>query len=133
VFAGTLNKHGVLEVEVTKTSKDTTFSKIKELTFQATQVKAKTQKFIETFSQYYTPSVILLAFFLVVVPTLVFDQPFDSWLLRGLSLIVIACPCALVISTPISIYSAIGNASTRGALIKGGRYLEAIGKLRLLL
>jgi len=130
VFAGTLNKHGVLEVEVTKTSKDTTFSKIKELTFQATQVKAKTQKFIETFSQYYTPSVILLAFFLVVVPTLVFDQPFDSWLLRGLSLIVIACPCALVISTPISIYSAIGNASTRGALIKGGRYLEAIGQIK---
>jgi len=60
----------------------------------------------------------------------VFDQPFDSWLLRGLSLIVIACPCALVISTPISIYSAIGNASTRGALIKGGRYLEAIGQIK---
>lgn len=130
VFAGTLNKLGVLEIEVTKTSKDTTFSKIQELTFQATQVKAQTQKFIETFSQYYTPAVILLAFLLVAIPTLILGQPFDSWLLRGLSLIVIACPCALVISTPISIYSAIGNASTRGALIKGGRYLEAIGQIK---
>jgi len=106
-----------LKLKSQKPLKIRPFQKLKELTFQATQVKAKTQKFIETFSQYYTPSVILLAFFLVVVPTLVFDQPFDSWLLRGLSLIVIACPCALVISTPISIYSAIGNASTRGALI----------------
>ncbi len=130
VFAGTLNKQGVLEVEVTKTSADTTFSKIKELTFQATQVKAKTQKFIETFSQYYTPSVILLAALWILIPTIFFNQPLDPWLLRGLTLIVIACPCALVISTPISIYSAIGNASTRGALIKGGRYLEAIGQIQ---
>lgn len=130
VFAGTLNKQGVLEVEVTKMSRDTTFSKIRDLTFQATQVKAKTQRFIETFSQYYTPLVILLAFLLVMIPTFIFDQSFNSWLLRGLSLIVIACPCALVISTPISIYSAIGNASTRGALIKGGRYLEAIGQIK---
>lgn len=130
VFAGTLNKQGVLEIEVTKTSADTTFSKIKELTFQATQVKAKTQKFIETFSQYYTPSVILLAALWIFIPTLFFNQPFDPWLLRGLSLIVIACPCALVISTPVSIYSALGNASTRGALIKGGRYLEAIGQIK---
>lgn len=130
VFAGTLNKQGVLEVEVTKASADTTFSKIKELTFQATQVKAKTQKFIETFSQYYTPAVILLAALLILIPTLFFNQPLDPWLLKGLTLIVIACPCALVISTPISIYSAIGNASTRGALIKGGRYLEAIGQIQ---
>lgn len=130
VFAGTLNKQGVLEIEVTKSSSDTTFSKIKELTFQATQVKANTQKFIETFSQYYTPAVISLAVILIAIPTLIFNQPFDPWLLRGLTLIVIACPCALVISTPVSIYSAIGNASTRGALIKGGRYLEAIGQIK---
>lgn len=129
VYAGTLNKNGFLEVEVTKTAQDTTFAKIKELTFQATKVKASTQKFIESFAQYYTPSVILLAFLWVVVPTVIFQQPFDPWLLKGLSLIVIACPCALVISTPIAIYSAIGNASTHGALIKGGRYLEAIGQI----
>lgn len=130
VYAGTLNKNGFLEIEVTKTSKDTTFAKIKELTFQATKVKASTQKFIESFAQYYTPTVILLAFLWVIVPTVIFQQPFDLWLSQGLSLIVIACPCALVISTPISIYAALGNASTRGALIKGGRYLEAIGQIK---
>lgn len=129
VYAGTLNKNGFLEVEVTKEAQDTTFAKIKELTFQATKVKASTQKFIESFAQYYTPSVILLAFLWVTVPTVIFQQPFDPWFLKGLALIVIACPCALVISTPIAIYSAIGNASTHGALIKGGRYLEAIGQI----
>ena len=130
VFAGTLNKNGYLEVKVTKKTEDTAFSKIQELTFQATRFKAKTQKFIETFSQYYTPTVILLAFFLVFIPTVFFGQSFDRWLLSGLSLIVIACPCALVISTPVSIYSAIGNASRHGALIKGGRFLEAIGQIK---
>lgn len=130
VYAGTLNKQGYLEVEVLKTSQDTTFAKIKELTFQAAKVKAPTQKFIETFSQYYTPAVILLALLWVLVPTVFLHEPFDIWLARSLALIVIACPCALVISTPISIYSAIGNASKRGALIKGGRYLEAIGQIK---
>lgn len=130
VFAGTLNKQGFLEIEVLKTAKDTTFAKIREITFQATKVKAKTQKFIETFSQYYTPAVVLLAFLWIVVPPLVLKQPFDPWLLRGLTLLVIACPCALVISTPISIYSAIGNASTQGAVIKGGLFLETMGQLK---
>lgn len=130
VFAGTLNKQGYLEVEVLKDSQQTTFAKIKELTFQATESKAPTQKFIETFSSYYTPSIIILALFWVFVPTLIFNAPFDIWLARGLSLIVIACPCALVISTPISIFSALGNASSQGALIKGGKYLEAIGQVQ---
>lgn len=130
VYAGTFNKHGYLEVEVLKTAKNTTFAKIKELTFHATQVKAPTQKFIEKFSQYYTPSVILLAFLWIAVPTLFWGYPLDPWLARGLSLIVIACPCALVISTPVSIYSALGNASKHGALIKGGKYLEAIGQIK---
>lgn len=130
VYAGTFNKQGYIEVEVSKTAQNTTFAKIKELTFQATQVKAPTQKFIEAFAQYYTPSVILLAFFWVFVPTVLLGYPLDPWLAKGLSLIVIACPCALVISTPISIYSAIGNASKQGALIKGGKYLEAIGQIR---
>jgi Cd2+/Zn2+-exporting ATPase len=130
VYAGTLNKQGYLEIEVLKTAQNTTFAKIKELTFQATQVKAPTQKFIENFSQYYTPSVILLAFLWIFFPTFILGYPFDPWLARGLSLIVIACPCALVISTPISIYSALGNASKHGALIKGGKYLEAIGQIK---
>jgi Zn2+/Cd2+-exporting ATPase len=130
VYAGTLNKQGFLEVEVSKASQDTTFAKIKELTFQANKDKAHTQKFIEKFSQYYTPTVILLALLWIFIPTVLLGESFDYWLLQGLSLIVIACPCALVISTPISIYSAIGNASTQGALIKGGRFLEAIGQIK---
>jgi len=130
VYAGTLNKQGYLEIEVVKTSENTTFAKIKELTFQATQVKAPTQKFIEKFSQYYTPSIIILAFLWIFVPSVLLGYPLDPWLARGLSLIVIACPCALVISTPISIYSALGNASKQGALIKGGKYLEAIGQIK---
>lgn len=130
VYAGTLNKQGYLEIEVLKAAKETTFAKIKELTFQATRVKAPTQKFIETFSQYYTPIVILLALLWVLVPVVFLQQPLNYWLMNGLALIVIACPCALVISTPVSIYSAIGNASKHGALIKGGRYLEAIGQIK---
>lgn len=130
VYAGTLNKQGYLEVDVLKTAQNTTFAKIKELTFQATQVKAPTQKFIEKFSQYYTPAVIILAFLWIFVPTVILGYPLDPWLERGLSLIVIACPCALVISTPVSIYSALGNASKQGALIKGGKYLEAIGQVK---
>lgn len=130
VYAGTLNKQGYLEVEVSKTAQNTTFAKIQELTFHATQVKAPTQQFIEKFSQYYTPFVILLALGWILVPTLLLGYPLDGWLSRGLALIVIACPCALVISTPVSIYSALGNASKQGALIKGGKYLEAIGQIK---
>lgn len=130
VFAGTLNGHGYLEIEVLKEASETTFAKIKELTSQSLNLKAPTQQFIETFSQYYTPTVILLAFFWVVIPVFGFGEPFDDWFSRALALIVIACPCALVISTPVSIYSAIGNASTKGILIKGGRFLEAIGQIK---
>lgn len=130
VYAGTLNKQGYMEVEVTKISTDTTFAKIRELTYKATELKAKTQTFIETFSQYYTPTVIILAFLLMTIPPLFFSGSFDYWFYKALVLIVVACPCALVISTPISIYSAIGNASSKGALIKGGRFLEAIGNIK---
>ena len=131
VFAGTLNKQGYLEVRVTKAAKDSTLSKIISITFQATKSKAETQKFIEKFSAYYTPTIIVLTALLVIVPTLFFGQPFDRWFREGLTLLVIACPCALVISTPVSIYSAIGNASSRGALVKGGKYIEAIGRVKV--
>lgn len=130
VFAGTLNKQGYIEVQVTKLSKDTTLAKIQEITLQAFQAKAHTQKFIETFSSYYTPSVILLAFLWMIIPPYFFSTPFDQSFQNALTLLVIACPCALVISTPVSIYSALGNAASKGVLIKGGRYLEAIGKIK---
>jgi len=127
VFAGTMNKQGILELKVTKKSGDTTIDKIREITFEATQHKAETQKFIEKFSTYYTPGVIILAIVWLIFPS---ERTFDQALVQSLSILVIACPCALVISTPISIFSAIGNASASGALIKGGRYLEAIGNVK---
>ena len=130
VFAGTLNKQGYIEVRVTKQAKNTTLAKIQEITSQAFQQKAQTHKFIETFSSYYTPSIIALAVFWAIVPTYFFSVPFRQSLQEALSLLVIACPCALVISTPVSIYSAIGNAASKGILIKGGRYLEALGKIK---
>lgn len=130
VFAGTLNLQGYLEARVTKLSTDTTLAKIINTTFAATKTKAETQKFIENFSAYYTPTIIVIALLLAVVPTLFFARPFEPWMREALTLLVIACPCALVISTPISIYAAIGNASARGALIKGGKYIEAIGRVR---
>ncbi|HQU81699.1 MAG TPA: heavy metal translocating P-type ATPase [Pyrinomonadaceae bacterium] len=130
IFAGTLNMQGYLEARVLKTAKDSTLAKIIETTFAATKTKAETQKFIETFAGYYTPSIIVIAALLIVIPTLVFGQPFNPWFEQAITILVIACPCALVISTPISIYAAIGNASAKGALVKGGKYIEAIGQIK---
>lgn len=129
VFAGTLNRQGVLEIEVTKTQKNSIFSRIREATFEALAHKAETQKFIESFSRYYTPAIILLALFWMTIPWLFFGVSFEKGFAEALMLLVIACPCALVISTPISIYSAIGAASTAGIVIKGGAYLETVGKV----
>ncbi|KXJ98022.1 MAG: ATPase P [Acidobacteria bacterium OLB17] len=130
VFAGTLNMQGYLEAKVLKTAENTTLAKIIDITFAATKTKAETQKFIETFAGYYTPAIIVMAALLVIVPTLFLSQPFDPWFEQAITILVIACPCALVISTPISIYAAIGNASSRGALVKGGKYIEAIGRIK---
>ena len=130
IFAGTMNMQGYLEAKVTKTAKDTTLAKIIETTFAATKTKAETQKFIETFAGYYTPLIIFIASMLVIIPTLVLGEAFNPWFEQAITILVIACPCALVISTPISIYSAIGNASSKGALVKGGKYIEAIGQVK---
>ncbi|NNE98719.1 MAG: cation-translocating P-type ATPase [Pyrinomonadaceae bacterium] len=132
IFAGTLNMQGYLEAKVTRLSKDSTLAKIITSTFQATKTKAKTQKFIETFSGYYTPTIIFIAVLIVSVPTLLLGKPFEPWFLEALTLLVIACPCALVISTPISIYGAVGSASSRGVLVKGGKYIEALGQIKAL-
>jgi Cd2+/Zn2+-exporting ATPase len=131
IYAGTINMNGSLEVRVTKLAKDNTLSKIVHMVEEAQANKAPTQVFLDRFTKYYTPAVILLAAAVVIVPTLL-GQPFDQWLYRGLVLLVIACPCALVISTPVSIVSAIGSASRNGVLIKGGSYLEEMGRARAL-
>lgn len=130
VFAGTMNQQGFIEIETTKRSEDTTFSKIVKLTFLAQANKSDTQKFIQRFSKIYTPVVLVLAILLFLIPVVVFGQDSDKWLLQAITLLVIACPCALVISTPVAIYAAIGNASAKGALIKGGKYIEAMAKIK---
>ncbi len=130
LFAGTLNLQGYLEAKVTKLAKDSTLARIIETTFAATKTKAETQKFIETFAGYYTPAIMLIAALLIAVPTIILGLPFNPWFEQAITILVIACPCALVISTPISIYASIGNASARGALIKGGKYIEAIGQVK---
>ncbi|MGV3629604.1 MAG: heavy metal translocating P-type ATPase [Bacteroidota bacterium] len=132
LFAGTLNKEGFIEMETTKRAEETTFAQIVRLTFEARANKSNTQQFIQKFSRIYTPVVIVLALLLLLVPVFVFKQDFDHWLLQSVSLLVIACPCALVISTPVAIYAAIGNASERGILVKGGKYLEAMAKIKVI-
>jgi Cd2+/Zn2+-exporting ATPase len=128
VFAGTMNLQGMLEIEVKNLPENSQAAKIREMTFSALKNKAKTQQFIEEFSSYYTPAILGLAALIAFLPPLlgVEGNSFN----QALTLLVISCPCALVISTPISIFSAIGNASEKGVLIKGGRYLEAIGKIK---
>ncbi|MBL7777047.1 MAG: cation-translocating P-type ATPase, partial [Chitinophagales bacterium] len=130
VFAGTLNKNGFIEMETTKLSVDTTFSKIIRLTFEATANKSETQKFIQQFAKYYTPVMLALSILLFVVPVFVLNLDFNLWLQQAITLLVIACPCALVISTPVAIYAAIGNASAKGALVKGGKYIEALASIK---
>jgi Zn2+/Cd2+-exporting ATPase len=130
VFAGTLNTNGFIEIETTKLSTDTTFAKIIKLTFEAGAAKSDTQKFIQRFSKLYTPIIIGIAILIFVIPVFVLHLDFNHWLKQAVTLLVIACPCALVISTPVAIYAAIGNASAKGALVKGGKYIEALADIK---
>jgi Cd2+/Zn2+-exporting ATPase len=132
VFAGTLNQTGFLEVKVTHTVADTTVAKIIHLVEEAQGSKAPSQQWVDKFAEIYTPIVIISALALAIIPPLAFAQPGDVWLYRALVLLVIACPCALVISTPVSIVSAIGAATREGVLFKGGNGLETAGKLKSL-
>jgi len=131
VYAGTINNEGFLEIKVTKWSNETILSKIVKLVEEAQKVKSPTEKFIDKFSKYYTPSVILLAICVAIIPTFVFDLPFNEWLYKALVLLVVSCPCALAISTPVAMVSGITSAARNGVLIKGSAYVEEISKIKV--
>ena len=130
VFAGTINQQGALEVEVTHLAADSTLARIIYLVEEAQAQKAPSQRFVDQFAKYYTPAVIAGAVLIAAIPPLFVAQPFYTWFYRALVLLVIACPCALVISTPVTIVSGLAAAARRGVLIKGGRYLEGIGAVQ---
>jgi len=131
VYAGTMNGEGYLEVEVTKTSQESLLSKIVELVDGARKKKSEREKFIERFSKLYTPSVMLLALGVATIPTLILGLPAKIWVYRSLVLLVVSCPCALAISTPVTMVSAITGAARKGVLIKGSIFVEKASRTRV--
>ena len=134
VYAGTINTYGVLEVEVSRLAHDSTLSRMVALVREAQSRQAPVQRFIERFARIYTPSVTVAAALVAFLPPLVLQQPFwgaGGWFVRALEMLVIACPCALVISTPVAVVSALTQAAQQGVLVKGGRTLEALGQIEV--
>ncbi|QSG16145.1 Cation transport ATPase [Halapricum desulfuricans] len=144
VYAGSINAEGYLEVEVTSTAGDSTLARIIEMVQGAQQKQTEKEQFVDRFAGYYTPVVVVLAILTAVLPPLLIADPFSvsvggyaftfagdwgTWFVRGLTLLVIACPCAFVISTPVSVVSGITSAAKNGVLVKGGNHLEAMGDI----
>ena len=130
VYAGTINGDGALDVESTKPAEDTTLAKIIKMVGDAQSQRSPSEQWVETFARYYTPAVMALAILVFLVPPLLLGGEWSVWLYRSLVLLVIACPCALVISTPVSIVAALAAAAKKGVLIKGGLYVETPARLR---
>ena len=130
VFSGCINQTGVLRIQVNKEFGESTVSKILNLVENAEDKKSKSENFITKFAKYYTPVVVILAVIIAIVPPIVIKEAsFTEWLYRALSFLVVSCPCALVISIPLSFFAGIGGASKIGVLIKGGNYLEALANV----
>lgn len=138
VFAGTINGDGLLEIEVTHLAADNTLSRLIYLVEESQAQKTPAQRFVDKFARIYTPAVVVMAVLIATLPPFLFQQPFldtaagHGWLYRALTMLVIACPCALVIATPVTVVSAIAAAARRGILIKGGAYLEALGRVKVI-
>lgn len=129
IVSGSINLNGLLEVQVTKLFDDSTVAKILELVENASSRKARAENFITKFARVYTPIVVCLALFLALVPPVVLGQAWSVWVYRACSFLVVSCPCALVISVPLSFFGGLGAASKQGILMKGSNYLEAMGNL----
>ena len=129
VLSGCINEDGLLEIRVTKASHESTVSKILNLVENASSKKAPAENFITTFARYYTPVVVILALLLSVIPPLILGGGFADWVYRGFVFLVISCPCALVISIPLTFFGGIGAASSKGILVKGSNYLEALNSV----
>lgn len=133
VYSGFINLDSVLELEVISDYYNSTASKILNLIENASLKKSKTEKFITKFSKVYTPIVVIISLFIAIIPPVIFDESFKIWSYRALSILVISCPCALVISVPLSFFSSIGTLSKLGILVKGGNYIEILSKIDMVL
>ena len=131
VFAGTINREGFMAVRVDRSAADSTLARIIRMVEEAEARKTRTERFVERFARIYTPVVTVAAVLTVALPVLFLDGAFGVWFTRGLTLLVIACPCALVISTPVAVVSGVTAAARQGVLIKGGQYLEVFGQVRV--
>ncbi len=129
IISGTVNLTSPVKIKVSKEFSESTVSKILELVENSSEKKARLESFVTRFARYYTPSVVIAALLVALVPPLAFGAEFSTWLLRAVMFIVISCPCALVVSVPLSFFGALGTASKYGVLVKGANYLEALSKL----
>ena len=129
VFAGTINGHGVIRVRVTATAQDNTIARVVRLVEEAQESKAPTERLIDRFSRFYTPAVLILGALVALVPPLLFGAGWGEWIYKGLAILLIGCPCALVISTPAAIAAGLSAGARRGLLMKGGAVLENVGKI----
>ena len=136
VLAGTINEDAALEIEVTQPARDSAISKIVRLVEQAQSQRAPVERFVDRFAAWYTPAVVGIAVLFAVIPPVLFGQPFldadgtRGWLYRALALLIVACPCALVISTPVTMVSALTGLARRGVLVKGGQFLDALARVK---
>ena len=133
ILSGCININGVITAEVTKEFGESTVSKILDLVENASSKKSSSEQFITKFARYYTPVVVIIAVFLAIIPPLVIDgATFSDWIYRALAFLVVSCPCALVISIPLSFFGGIGGASKKGVLVKGSNYLEALAETEII-